>query len=92
MMEEGVTNDQSLEASGSELRSFAFNTHPQAYLNGGLMYVNLYDGLKILWTVRNDLINRESGRQIVKTLECAVKWTFTPQFEKFIHDNDIKFK
>lgn len=49
-MEEGIQRSMAIELDSAKFRKFAFDTHPDAYWNGGLADVPMGDKMKILAT------------------------------------------
>ncbi len=72
----------SMEKDGDALRDFAFQTHPKAYVEGGLATLDYKDLKAIYWTIDSkDMWTLETFEQAIKTVALA-----TPGFAERIAD------
>jgi len=77
-LEDGLIENPELELNSKEFRDFAFDTHPNAYLNAGLSDLPPLDLLDIATTVEpKEFTKGETWEQIVKT-----GWGFTKEKAK----------
>ncbi len=65
LMEDGLANNPAMELDDNSFTDFAFNTHPEAYIQGGLLELGFEDKLEIVLTPDfQDLGSSRGGKQM----------------------------
>lgn len=75
MLEKLVQANPDLENDPNSLEAAAFKTHPKAYIDGGLLELNVMDKLKIITTIKfNDLTSKLGREQIYEVVKAQINY------------------
>lgn len=70
-----LQSDPTIEDNPERLMAVAFKTHPDAYLEGGLLNLNVGDKLKIIMTVEyEDIISKLGRNQIYEVVKAQIDY------------------
>ena len=74
-LEHQLQSDPTIENDPKRLMSVAFKTHPEAYLEGGLLKLSVGDKLKIILTVEHeDLFSKLGRNQIYEVVKAQIDY------------------
>ena len=74
-LENIVQSNSSIESDDIQLKKAAFETHPTAYVQGGLLELGMEDKIKILLTVEyGDLIDHYGREQVMKVSSAQISY------------------
>ncbi len=75
MLEKLVQANPDLENNPNSLEAAAFKTHPKAYIDGGLLELNIMDKLRIVTTIKfKDLTSKLGKEQIYEVIKAQVNY------------------
>ena len=82
-LEKKVQSNPALEDNFDLLESAAFKTHPEAYIEGGILQLSIMDKLRIIETIRwKDLTSKLGREQISEVVKAQIEYYIKHPYER----------